>query len=76
MNLDRVKKIKYHDIIRALEDYRLSQGMPSVVSDKTILISLKISENLLKAFRTKCQNSGIKYQTQIKLLMKKWITEE
>jgi predicted DNA binding CopG/RHH family protein len=41
--------------------------------DKTILISIKIKESLLAAFRQKCELEGVKYQTQIKTLMSLWL---
>lgn len=37
------------------------------------LISLKISPELLKAFRRRCELEGIAYQTQIKKLMQAWL---
>ena len=36
------------------------------------LISIKISIPLLSAFRFKCDQIGVPYQTQIKRLMQKW----
>ena len=57
-------------ILEFLENYRLLQAG----EDKTKLISMKISESLLAAFRIKCEVEGIKYQTQIKTLMRQWLS--
>jgi len=40
---------------------------------KSRLISIKIPEPLLAAFREKAGRAGTPYQTQIKVLMKKWL---
>lgn len=40
---------------------------------KSKLISMKVPEPLLEAFREKSQVLGVPYQTQIKLLMKDWL---
>jgi predicted DNA binding CopG/RHH family protein len=52
-----------------LENYRLMQ----VGGDRTKLISMKVSESLLAAFRQKCDLAEVKYQTQIKILMAQWL---
>ena len=54
-------------IVEFLDAFRLMQQP----ADKSKLISLKIPESLLKAFRSKCELENLKYQTQIKTLMKK-----
>ncbi|MCB1583694.1 MAG: hypothetical protein R3E90_02310 [Marinicella sp.] len=59
-------------IVRFLEDFRL---MHSEQQGKSKLISLKVQENLLRAFRFKCEKQGLKYQTQIKKLMMDWVKE-
>ena len=56
-------------ILEFLESYRLMQAG----EDKTKLISMKISESMLSAFRQKCELEGVKYQTQIKALMEQWL---
>lgn len=56
-------------ILSFLENYRLLHG----TEDKSKLISMKVPESLLSAFRHKCEIHGIKYQTQIKQLMKHWL---
>ncbi len=37
------------------------------------LISLKVPESLLDAFRGRCRLEGVPYQTQIKRLMSDWL---
>ena len=83
MNPERIKAVQYFtdeyleqckaatpkQILTFLENYRLMQGG----EDKTKLISMKISESLLAAFRQKCDLEGVKYQTQIKRLMVEWL---
>ena len=56
-------------IAEFLESYRLMQQPPG----KSKLISIKIPEPLLAAFRQKCDLEGVKYQTRIKQLMKEWL---
>jgi uncharacterized protein (DUF4415 family) len=58
-------------ILIFLETYRLMQ----VSEEKTKLISIKIPESLLAAFRQKCDLTGVKYQTKIKALMRHWLQE-
>ena len=58
-------------ILEFLESYRLMQAG----EDKTKLISMKITESMLLAFRQKCELNGMKYQTQIKALMEQWLSK-
>jgi len=67
--LEQCKTMSDEHIVEFLEAFRLMQQP----ADKTKLISLKIPESLLKAFRSKCELEDLKYQTQIKVLMKEWI---
>ena len=70
--LEQCKKMSADDIAEFLESYRLlhqaSQG-----DEKSKLISIKMPEHLLAAFRSKCNLHGVKYQTQIKNLMRDWV---
>lgn len=67
--LEQCKTATPKQILTFLENYRLMQ----TGEDKTKLISMKISESLLTAFRQKCELNGVKYQTQIKTLMSQWL---
>lgn len=67
--LEQCKTMSAQQIAEFLENFRLMQQP----ADKTKLISLKIPESMLRAFRSKCELENLKYQTQIKVLMKAWI---
>jgi len=67
--LEQCKDAKPEAILDYLENFRLMNDEPS----KSRLISMKISENLLKTFRTKCELENIRYQTKIKKLMEEWL---
>jgi len=42
-------------------------------SAKSKLISIKIPHSLLESFRRKCELKDVRYQTQIKILMVRWL---
>ncbi len=67
--LEQCKTMSAGHIVEFLEAFRLMQQP----ADKSKLISLKIPESLLKTFRSKCELENLKYQTQIKTLMKEWV---
>ena len=69
--LEQSKSFTTENILEFLENFRLMQ----VPEEKSKLISMKIPELLLKSFRAKCELHGVKYQTQIKELMIRWINE-
>lgn len=69
--LEKCKKMSSEDIAIFIEDFRKLQFSKS--SSK--LISLKVQEDLLVAFRKKCSRKGLKYQSQIKNLMLHWLSE-
>lgn len=71
--LEECKKMTPLQIAQFLEDFRQLQALNT--KDESILISLKVPASLLGAFKTKSQLERVKYQTQIKTLMKKWLTE-
>lgn len=56
--------------LQFLEDMRV---LSSNVSSRLKLISIKMPEDLLRAFKFACENQNIKYQTQIKKLMAEWL---
>ena len=61
-------------ILNYLEQFRLMQTNHAKTSPaKSKLISMKVPEDLLKTFKAKCETEGLKYQTQIKVLMKQWL---
>lgn len=67
--LREARRIPVDEVARFLEDFRLLHGS----KPKSRLISLKVPEPLLAAFRTKCQAEGVRYQTRIKQLMREWL---
>ena len=59
-------------VIRFLEDFRnLHAARPT----RSKLISLKVPEDLLQAFRQRAELAGVPYQAQIKRLMREWVLE-
>jgi len=68
--LEQCRAMKPEEILGFLENFRLLHGEGRQASR---LISLKVPENLLQAFRGKCRLEGVKYQTQIKRLMSAWL---
>ena len=60
-------------VLQFLEQFRLMQASTATPSSASKLISLKVPEELLGLFRAKCELEGLKYQTQIKTLMKTWL---
>ena len=69
--LEHCKSMKPEQIVRFLDDFRRLHG--AAKEDPMRLISMKIPESLLNAFKLKSQASGLTYQTQIKALMKEWL---
>jgi len=59
-------------IIRFLDDFRQLHG--SGIRSQSKLISIKVPENLLSAFKACATLIGVPYQTQIKALMNAWVT--
>ena len=58
-------------IVVFLDQFRLLNAKTGKL--KSRLISLKVDETLLHAFRTQSQLLGVPYQTQIKRLMHEWL---
>jgi predicted DNA binding CopG/RHH family protein len=72
--LKQCLKLKSHDVIKILEDHRnLSETSEPAQKDESILISIKIPQSLLSEFKSACATQGVKYQTQMKILMKEWL---
>jgi predicted DNA binding CopG/RHH family protein len=67
--LDQCKDAKPEAILDYLENFRLMNYKPS----KSKLISMKIPENLLNTFRTRCELENVRYQTKIKKRMEEWL---
>ena len=74
--LEQCRQMTPDQIIRFVEDFRRLHGgrQSGVGRAKSRLISLKVPEDLLEAFKARARLSGRPYQTQIKELMKAWVT--
>lgn len=71
--LEQCRDMQPDDIIRYLEDFRrLYSSRPA----PSKLISMKVPEDLLEAFKARARLAGIPYQTQIKALMRAWVIAE
>lgn len=70
--LERAKDMSPEEIARFLDDFRRLHGDHS--TSKSRLISLKVPEDLLRAFKGKARLEGVRYQTQIKALMRDWLS--
>ena len=65
----QARRISPEETLRFLEDFRLLHG----ASARSRLISMKVPEPLLRAFRLRCRTQGVRYQTKIKDLMVAWL---
>ena len=69
--LEKDSKLSSTQIAKFLEDFRLMQS--EEVKEMTA-INMRIDSELLKTFKEKCSNSGLKsYQKQIRKLMTEWL---
>lgn len=68
--LDQCKNLSTEEIVDFIEGFR---ELNSGVSKKSRLISIKIPENLLEAFKLKAKLEDVPYQTKIKELMSEWL---
>ena len=68
--LARCRELSAMDIVRFLDDFKRIHGQAET---RSRLISLKVPEPLLAAFKTKARLGGARYQTQIKKLMRQWL---
>ena len=67
--LQEARKIPADGVAGFLEDFRRLHGPGS----KSRLISMKVPEPLLHAFKLRCRTEGARYQTKIKQLMRDWL---
>jgi len=71
--LEQCKGFTPEQALIFLEEYRQLQH--PALQTRSKLISLKVPEPLLGAFRQRCEREGVKYQTQIKKLMHEWLID-
>jgi predicted DNA binding CopG/RHH family protein len=71
-HLEHGKRLTVDQVLHFLDDFRRLHGNRPSVSK---LISMKVPEDLLDAFKTRAKVAGTPYQTQIKKLMKAWVLQ-
>jgi len=73
--LEQTRNATHEQILNYLEQFRLMQARSiNKTPAKSKLISMKVPEDLLSTFKAKCETENLKYQTQIKVLMKQWLS--
>jgi predicted DNA binding CopG/RHH family protein len=68
--LERCKGMSPDQTLQFLDDFRRLHGSKPAPSK---LISMKVPQDLLKAFRAKADLTATPYQAQIKRLMREWV---
>jgi len=71
--LEHCRALTTEQILQFLSDF---QRLHTQQKTRTKLISIKIPEDLLGAFRTKAKLANEPYQSQIKKLMQQWVLED
>ena len=71
--LERCRSLSPDDVVRFLDDFKRIHGAANA---RSRLISLKVPEPLLAAFKIQAKLRGVPYQTQIKTLMRAWLDQE
>ena len=66
-------KMTPEQVLRFLEDFRRLHAAPKGRGSR--LISMRVPEDLLAAFKAKAELEGVAYQAQIKRLMAAWLGE-
>ena len=69
--LEQCRKMTSDQIISFLDEFRLLHS--GVEERPSRLISIKVPDTLLRVFKAKAQMEEIRYQTQIKKLMREWV---
>lgn len=70
--LERCREMSPDEIARFLDEFRRLHGKRK---SRSKLISMKVPEDLLSAFKTRAKLDGIPYQTKIKRLMADWLED-
>ncbi len=68
--LQQCRDLTPDQVVQFLDDFRCLHGKRPARSK---LISMKVPEDLLSAFKAKAKMSNVPYQTQIKVLMRDWV---
>jgi len=72
--LAQCQKMSPEEIVRFLDQFRRIHGNSAIQKNKSKLISMKVPEDLLQAFKAKAELEGMRYQSQIKVLMRQWLS--
>lgn len=67
--LQATRQVSADEVVRFLDDFRRLHA-PARPSR---LISMRVPEPLLAAFKARCEMEGSRYQTRIKQLMTDWL---
>lgn len=67
--LEQSRQATPEQVLEYLESFRLMNSKKTTSK----LISIKIPQPLLDSFRQRCEFEGIRYQSQIKVLMTHWL---
>jgi len=70
--LQRCRELSPEQIVAFLDDFQALHAA-ATAPRKSRLISLRLPEPLLAAFRARASLAGVPYQTQIKRLMSAWL---
>jgi predicted DNA binding CopG/RHH family protein len=70
--LERCRELTPEQVVAFLDDFQALHAA-ATVPRKSRLISLRLPEPLLAAFRARASLAGVPYQTQIKRLMSAWL---
>ena len=70
--LERCRELTPEQVVAFLDDFQALHAA-ATVPRKSRLISLRLPDPLLAAFRTRAALAGVPYQTQIKRLMSAWL---
>ena len=71
--LARSRKLTPEQALRFLEEFRVLRAPPVA---KSRLISVRVPEDLLDAFKAEAKRAGVPYQAQLKRLMSHWLDEQ
>jgi predicted DNA binding CopG/RHH family protein len=69
------RTLKPEQIVQFLEEFReLHAERAGAPERSSTAISLRVPDKLLRAFRARAKALGVPYQSQIKQLMKDWVS--
>ncbi len=63
-------------VLEFLEDFRLLFAAPLPQAGSSTAVSIRVPDDLRRAFRHKCDRDGVPYQSMVKTLMRRWLAGE